>query len=302
MERNYFIKKNYKANLVTHTVDTENQIYWSKSRILHSYYNRYNLYNFCKKLVKKKDLKNVLDVGCGPALKLMKLIYPNCHEVYGIDQESIIEFCKKKHGLKTFFSDDIENPSLNLDKKFALILSFDVIEHLLKPNKLISYIKKYCHENTYIIITTPERDILRGKNCNYSPKNVHVREWNSFEFNKYLKNQGFKILAHVNGEGFSVYLNFKKSLSEIKVELMTQLDLVKRYNSLNKIRHCQMVLCKLKNSSEDSNEKSLIQLFNRLGTPNLNDIFKIVLIKIYNFFYYYYQFFYKIYLNRIRLK
>ena len=93
---------------------------------------------------------------------------------------------------------------------------------------MISYIKKYCHENTYIIITTPERDILRGKNCNRSPKNVHVREWNSFEFNKYLKNQGFKILAHVNGESFSVYLNFKKSLSDIKIELMTQMDLVKR--------------------------------------------------------------------------
>ena len=186
MKNNYFIKPNYKPNLTTETRETKENTYWTFDRISQSYYTRYYLYKFLRKLIKKMNISSVLDIGCGYAIKLMKFIHPVCNEVYGIDQENIINFCRKKYNLNIFLVDDIENSKLDLKKKFDLIISCDVIEHLLNPDKLISYIKKYSHENSYIIITTPEREILRGKNCNYSPKKVHVREWNKIEFNNYL--------------------------------------------------------------------------------------------------------------------
>ena len=288
MERKYFIKPNYKSNLIINTFDSKDKIYWTKERISQSYYTRYYLYKFCKKLVKKQKLKSVLDIGCGSALNLMKFIQPECDEVFGIDQEKVINYCKKRYGLKTFISDNIENSSLNLDKKFDLILSFDVIEHLLDPNKLISYIKKYSHENTLIIITTPERDILRGKNCNYSPKNTHVREWNTIEFKKYLRSQNFEILAHIIGENFRIFLNFKNPISVLKSDVVTQLIKMNKFNSLKKIRHCQMVLCKLQNSSDYLKEDSIVLEYEKIGKNRFRDIFKILTIKLYNIFFIFY--------------
>ena len=67
------------------------------------------------------ELLRILDIGCGYAIKLMKFIHPVCNEVYGIDQENIINFCRKKYNLNTFLVDDIENSKLDLKKKFDLI-------------------------------------------------------------------------------------------------------------------------------------------------------------------------------------
>jgi hypothetical protein len=51
-------------------------------------------------------------------------------------------------------------------------------------------------ENSIIIISTPERDIVRGKSNMQSPNKDHVREWNEDEFRQYLENNGFTISDH----------------------------------------------------------------------------------------------------------
>ena len=117
MEKNYYIKSNYKPNEIAETIDTKKKKYWLDYRISRMYYHRYYLFKSCKKLIKKKKLNSVLDIGCGPANKLMKLIYPVCQDVYGIDQEHIININRKKFGLDTFFSDNIENSMLNFKRK-----------------------------------------------------------------------------------------------------------------------------------------------------------------------------------------
>jgi len=187
-EKNYFIKEGYKTNLsgIAEMLDTT---FWANKK--HSefrIYIQYYVYQTAKKLIKKYNLKSVLDIGCGGGTKLMKLIYPICKDICGIDNPAIIRINKEIYNPEIFFGDNIENPRLILNKKFDLIISADVIEHLINPDTLLSYIKKYSHENTYIIISTPERDIINDKD-NITPTNKnHIREWNKEELSTYLKN------------------------------------------------------------------------------------------------------------------
>ncbi|MHC4498731.1 MAG: glycosyltransferase, partial [Planctomycetota bacterium] len=103
--------------------------------------------------------------------------------------------CKKEHDFGKWFAEDIEYPSLSLDKKFDLIISADVIEHLVNPNKLLDYIHLHSHPETLVILSTPERDVTRGEESLGPPTNpAHVREWNISEFRKYISSCGFSVL------------------------------------------------------------------------------------------------------------
>lgn len=247
MENNYFIKSSYTSNKEIKTIDTDDTKYWNNPRIIRIFYTRYYLFKSIRRLIKKLELKSVLDIGCGPATKLIKFFHPLCQDIYGIDQEYIIEKNIKLYGLKTFYTDDFENPKLDLQKKFDVIICTDVIEHLFNPNKLLEYIKKYCYENTYIIITTPERDILRGSDCDYSPHILHIREWNMQEFNNYLTYEGFIVLFHDIIENYKINHIFKNFF---KYE----------YTNIRDFYHCQLAICKLK-SGDESKYLTLNKIF-----------------------------------------
>lgn len=238
MNQNYFIKKEYKINK---NIKIKNENYWNSKSIIQSKYNQYYVYKYCKNFLIEKKLKSVIDIGCGPATKLMKFIYPVCNDVYGIDQQQIIDYCRKKYKREHFYNDDFENSNLNFDKKFDLIICADVIEHILNPDHLLSYIKKFCHKDTYIVLSTPERDIVRGKNCNQSPNKAHTREWNSLEFINYLKYNYFKIIIHKNVPAYKPNLNIKLlSLYQIKKNIKELFSLF-----IEKKRANQLVMCQL---------------------------------------------------------
>ncbi len=277
LDRNYFIKPNYIANKSTETIESENKFFWTEDRILQSFYTRYYLFKNIKNLIEKFKLRSILDIGCGPAYNLMKILYPLCNEIYGIDQPRIINFCKKRYGITTFYADDIENSTLNINKNFDLIICTDVIEHLLNPDKLIDYIKKFSHSNTFLIITTPERDILRGKNCNFCPKPSHIREWNKYEFNKYLKSNGFRILYNNIIESFRILIYPKKPLNEIISDLSSLINKTMKFNTLRKIKHSQLAVCKL-STPDDLIKRKIEKIFKN---NVFRDIMNILLIKSY---------------------
>lgn len=288
MNKNYKIKSNYKPNKKIKTIDTNIIRYWTNWRISRSYYSRYYLFKKNRHLIKKLKINSVIDIGCGTAIKLMKFLYPVCHEIYEIDQEHIIKICRIKYGLDTFIVDNIEKSKIDLKKKFDLVICTDVIEHLSDPDKLLNYIKRFSHKNTIIMITTPERDTLRGNDCNHCPKPDHIREWNKFEFNKYLKSRGFKILHHNLIDNFKVMINMKHSFNKIKNDFLIQIPLIKKFNTIRKIRHTQLVISTLSNTHD--NKK---QFFKKIFKTNaLSDFINSFLIKIYlliSKFYYYYN-------------
>lgn len=226
LNKTYFIKQGYSCNFdekgcAIPYLDNE-----SSSEMYQT-----DVYKFAKQVITKNRLQNMLDIGCGFGQKLKEIVYPVCNDLTGVDTQHSINFCKQNHNFGKWYIDNIENSSLDLNKKFDFIISSDVIEHLVNPDKLLFYIKKYSHDNTFIVISTPERDMLRGKNSLGPPENkAHVREWNMSEFAKYIEHSGFKILKHFlvkDRRRSSVYV------SRNGINLITPKDV------------CQVVYCKI---------------------------------------------------------
>lgn len=177
----YCIKKGYKCNPKFSYCGSE----WNAANF------QICVYEFAAKVVCENGLTSLLDIGCGRGTKLLKYIYPVCNDVMGID---ITKFDR-------WLTDDIENPTLILDRKFDIIICSDVIEHLVDPDKLFPYIKKFSNPETFIILSTPNRTVYRGKDHSGPPHNEsHVREWNKEEFEEYIFCSGLEILKSFMAE------------------------------------------------------------------------------------------------------
>lgn len=160
-------------------------------------YFQVDVYRFAKVLIVEKNIRSVLDIGCGFGNKLQKFIMPVCKDITGIDSQYCIDHCKRTHQFGTWIVDDIENSHVHLPRVFDLILCADVIEHLLEPNNLLDYIRRCSDSRTLIVLSTPERDKVAGGRTMGPPVNpAHVREWNASEFHNYVEWAGFEIIDH----------------------------------------------------------------------------------------------------------
>ena len=275
--KNYFIKENYKPNRSNSKL---NEFYWNDDRISRTHiYPQYHVYKFCQKLVKNNEIRLVLDIGCGKGEKLIKLIKPYCGEVYGIDEERVINYCKLIYETNNFYAADIQKDEIELDKKFDLIISSDVIEHLIDPDKLISLIKKYSHEDTLIVISTPERDFLRGKDSLKPPNKSHIREWNKKEFTKYLQSRGLKVIYRNVIQTFRILFT-PTNCHSIKKNFLEQIRKAKIYQNISQIKNTLLILCVNKRKQEIKIPK------NDRFIDSINNFIKNYLLKIYLIVYY----------------
>jgi 2-polyprenyl-3-methyl-5-hydroxy-6-metoxy-1,4-benzoquinol methylase len=190
----YFIKSSYhprvgsgqKTNFIQQQDSVENSVIW-----------QYEVYEYASRLIREYQLKSVLDIGCGCGMKLKKLIFPVCQDIVGIDEPNTIAWCKQHHDFGNWYQDNLEEPELDLGRTFDLIISADAIEHLINPDQLIKMINKYASKRGFIILSTPERDSLRGKDDIGPPQNpLHVREWSYNEFHQYIQYNRFNIIKH----------------------------------------------------------------------------------------------------------
>lgn len=204
--KTYCIKREYIPNTENMTLEAGGRVFWDKRRIYHSSLYQWHVYDYALKLIRKYNIKNVLDVGCGPATKLMDML-SNEAEIYAIDQPSAIEYCKATYNKGNFYADNFEEPKVCLNVQAGLIICSDVIEHMENPDTLLNYIKRFSNKETLVLFSTPNRDRLRGKNCLISKKKEHIREWNSGEFKAYLEESGFKILEQVHMPPVKTALN-----------------------------------------------------------------------------------------------
>lgn len=166
--KTYFIKYGYQCNLKpVQYQDTgeDAQIY------------QVDVYRYAADLISKLGLATVLDVGCGLGVKLKKFILPTGTAITGVGERDAIEFCKKQHKFGRWFVDDIENSYADLGSPFDFIICADVIEHLLDPDNLFSYFRRWSYPKTRILLSTPERDLRRGIDEMGPPGNrTHIRE------------------------------------------------------------------------------------------------------------------------------
>jgi len=162
------------------------------SLVEHSKLYQREVYKFAGELIQKYDLNSYLDIGCGYPSKIEEFIYPHTKDITGLDLPEVIDQTKEVR-FGTWKIADLEK-GFNLERKFDLIVSADVIEHLHNPIKLLDSIKSHCTDETYIIISTPDGNTTI-KEENGGPANgFHVQEWGTEEFVKFLITNGFEVL------------------------------------------------------------------------------------------------------------
>lgn len=166
-------------------------------------------YRFSKDYVSNKK---VLDIGCGEGYGTYYLA-GFTREAIGIDyDEAIINYAKNKYlkqNLKYLVFDirDLHN----LDNRFDIICSFQLIEHVMDPDNFLINIKKLLIENGVFICSTPNR--LDASPHSEVPHNkFHVKEYIFDEFKELLEKH-FRVdrmLGLKRGRRLNFYRRLKK--------------------------------------------------------------------------------------------
>ena len=238
---NYCIKQEYQIASRAFVSEEDLNYDWTEGRIRMNGFYQFYVYKYAHGLIRSNKLKNVLDVGCGPGLKLMEMLHPICKQTVGIDRKDAIDICINRYPEGEFYVDNFDTPSLDLPRKFDLIICADVIEHVIDPDNLIRYIKSYAHPESYIILSTPERDRLRGPECTSSPKPEHIREWNKEEFIHYLQSRGLSIIQH-------------RKMPKMKFNFREYRKMLRNpFSFYNKLIVCQMAICQIAENTTSNN-------------------------------------------------
>jgi SAM-dependent methyltransferase len=143
-------------------------------------------------LARELGCSRIIDVGCGRAQKLIKL-HPE-FSIVGIDHGPNIEYCRR-YTFGTWIECDVERESLaDLPAQGSVVVCADVIEHLVNPVLLLQSLRTLLERGAgAVLLSTPERDLLRGRDHFGPPPNpCHVREWNTAELRKLLLSMGFE--------------------------------------------------------------------------------------------------------------
>ncbi len=105
----------------------------------------------------------VLDLGCGNG-SFSQLIAQQGYEVVGVDDsESGIQFARHSYPNCHFLQASVYDlPYGELENSFDVVISLEVIEHLLYPKELVRAAKKCLKPDGRLILTTPYHGYLKN--------------------------------------------------------------------------------------------------------------------------------------------
>ena len=152
--------------------------------------------NYCKG-------KNVLDIGCIDHHSILesredwlhKRIKSVAKKIVGIDylKDEVEVLRKKGYDIVYANAEDFD-----LNEKFDVIVGGEILEHLSNPGNFLNSIKKHMHENTRLILTTPNAFSLRRMigmilNGKLIENKEHVAYYSNVLIAQFFKRNGFKV-------------------------------------------------------------------------------------------------------------
>jgi hypothetical protein len=153
-------------------------------------------YPFAAHLAAFHGCRHIIDIGCGLAHKLVEL-HPR-FEVIGVDFGDNLRGCRERYPFGRWIEWDLERDGLlEIDPAIvagSIVICSDVIEHLVDPSGLLSNLRALLERAPAAVLTTPERDLVRGSSHFGPPQNPsHVREWNLAELETLLRAERLNI-------------------------------------------------------------------------------------------------------------
>jgi 2-polyprenyl-3-methyl-5-hydroxy-6-metoxy-1,4-benzoquinol methylase len=130
--------------------------------------------------------KKVLDLGCNTGYG-SRIIKNSCKEIVGVDvSDKAIEMANNLHGKENIKFRVIDGKELPFSENtFDVVVSFQVIEHIVNEQEYFAEIKRVLVPGGKIIFTTPNRLIRLYPGM--KPWNeFHVREYGAFELKELL--------------------------------------------------------------------------------------------------------------------
>ncbi len=161
------------------------------------------VYRAIKEFFIQENLTSLLDIGCGNGYKTMK--YFGEHRTLGLEVPPALNYLQETYpGGKWQLSDFSTLP----DGHYDMVMSVDVIEHLLDPNELMRFIAAI--DCKYIALSTPDRSQLKRASHTGPPRNAHhIREWSREEFTEYVSRH-LKVIKSGRGEPHEHYVICEK--------------------------------------------------------------------------------------------
>ncbi|HEX8129154.1 MAG TPA: glycosyltransferase family 2 protein [Pyrinomonadaceae bacterium] len=140
--------------------------------------------------------RHIIDIGCGLAHKLAEL-HPR-FELIGVDFGDNLRGCRERYPFGRWIECDLERERLDeFDPAVvasSIVICSDVIEHLVDPSGLLANLRGLLEHAPAAVLTTPERDLVRGSSHFGPPQNPsHVREWNLAELETLLRAEHFNL-------------------------------------------------------------------------------------------------------------
>ena len=87
---------------------------------------------------------------------LHKKIDSVAKELIGLDYlQKDVENIKRKYNYDCYYADAMKLEEVSLDKKFDVIVCGELIEHVENPGLMLDGIKRFMHDKSILIITTP---------------------------------------------------------------------------------------------------------------------------------------------------
>jgi SAM-dependent methyltransferase len=154
-----------------------------------------DVYPFAFRLAAMWGRHTVIDIGCGRAQKLV-VAHPH-FDLIGVDIAENFRFCESTYEFGKWIESDLESgePLPVESRKVAdsVVVCSDVIEHLSDPGALLSVLSGLVQQGALLVMSTPERDRVRGCDDPGPPANpAHVREWALDEFHQLLAWSGLE--------------------------------------------------------------------------------------------------------------
>lgn len=192
--------------------DINKHYYWHKPKTkAHEYICR-KLFNIINMLSLPKESK-ILDAGCGGGQISHEFYTKGYPNIWGIDISiSGINIAKRNLVLKAKFEQhDVYCKDLpdSYPKVYDLVLSIEVIEHLIQPKIYLDNIYSWLCEGGYLVISTPYHGYL---------KNLIIASLNRFD-------------SHVNALSEHGHIKFFSKKTLYKLLEQSGLEVVKFYGS-----------------------------------------------------------------------